>query len=85
MICTEWLNRPRGSIVESILPYFYEENVGCLHWGLVNGKTQTDLPFNGMWQHDLYTTDFKEYSPYEMFLFKSFISKSLSEIETESE
>jgi hypothetical protein len=86
MINTEWLNRPRGSLVETILPYFYEENVGCLHWGLVNGKTQTDLPwghrpgdlpFNGMWQHDLYTSDFEEYSRHEIRLFKSYISQSL--------
>jgi hypothetical protein len=85
IICTEWLNRPLGSTVESVLPLFFKENVGCLHWGLVNGKTQTDLPwghrpgdgpYNRIWQHDLYTTDLKVYSPYEIELFKSFISKS---------
>jgi hypothetical protein len=86
VICTEWLNRPLGSTVESVLPLFFEENVGCLHWGLVNGKTQTDLPwghrpgdgpYNRIWQHDLYTTDLKAYSPYEIEVFKSFISKSM--------
>ncbi len=85
VICTEWLNRPMGSTVESVLPVFFKENVGCLHWGLVNGKTQThlpwghrpaDLPFNHIWQHDLYTTDYKIYSPYEIKLFKTFISRS---------
>jgi hypothetical protein len=85
IICTEWLNRPLGSTVESVLPLFYEENIGCLHWGLVNGKTQTDLPwghrpgdgvYNRIWQHDLYTTDLKMYSPYEFEIFKSYISKS---------
>jgi hypothetical protein len=85
MICTEWLNRPRGSTVESVLPVFFAEKVGCLHWGLVNGKTQTDLPWGHrpgdgpyirIWQHDLYTEDFKMYSPYELELFKSFIAKS---------
>lgn len=84
-ICTEWLNRPRGSTVEGLLPLFAAEKVGCLHWGLVNGKTQTDLPwghrpgdgpYNRIWQHDLYTTDFKMYSPYEIQMFKSFIEKS---------
>lgn len=83
LICTEWLNRPRGSTVESVLPLFYNEKVGCLHWGLVNGKTQTDLPwghrpgdgpYRGIWQHDLYTTDFQLYSPYELQLFKKYIS-----------
>jgi hypothetical protein len=89
VICTEWLNRPTGSTVESILPVFARENVGCLHWGLVNGKTQThlpwghrpaDLPYNRIWQHDLYTGDYKVYSPYEMKLFKSFIGESISHL-----
>lgn len=44
-ICTEWLNRPRGSIVADCLPVFLEERIGALHWGLVNGKTQTHLPW----------------------------------------
>ena len=85
LICTEWLNRPRGSTVESVLPVFADENIGCLHWGLINGKTQTNLPwghrpgdgtYRGIWQHDLYTTDLMVYSPYEIKLFKSFISIS---------
>jgi hypothetical protein len=85
IICSEWLNRPRGSTVESVLPLYFAEKIGCLHWGLVNGKTQTDLPwghrpgdgpYTRIWQHDLYTEDFKMYSPYELELFKSFISKS---------
>jgi hypothetical protein len=85
MICTEWLNRPRGSSVEGILPLFAAEKVGAMHWGLVNGKTQTDLPWGHrpgdgpyyrVWQHDLYTTDFKVYSPYEIQLFKSYIDQS---------
>jgi len=84
IICTEWLNRPLGSTVESVLPLFFRENIGCLHWGLVNGKTQTHLPwghrpgdgpYNQIWQHDLYTTDLKMYSPYEFELFKSYILK----------
>ncbi len=85
LICTEWLNRPRGSTVEGVLPLFASEKVGCLHWGLVNGKTQTDLPwghrpgdgpYTRIWQHDLYTAEFQMYSPYELQLFKSFIEQS---------
>lgn len=85
IICSEWLNRPRGSTVEGVLPLFAAEKIGCLHWGLVNGKTQTDLPwghrpgdgpYTRIWQHDLYTTDFQVYSPYELQLFKSFIEQS---------
>ena len=59
------------------LPVFAEENVGCLNWGLVNGKTQTDLtwghkpgdPAPKMWQHDLYRPDHAPYDPQELDLF----------------
>jgi len=87
IICTEWLNRPLGSSVESLLPLFFKENIGCLHWGLVNGKTQTNLPwdhrpgdgtYKGIWQHDLYTNDLKMYSPYEFVVFKKYIDMAYS-------
>jgi hypothetical protein len=83
VICTEWLNRPWGSTVESVLPMFYDKQIGCLHWGLVNGKTQTDLPwghrpwdgtYTSIWQHDIYTNDMKMYSPYEFVIFRKYIS-----------
>ena len=69
VLCTEWMNRPFGSTVAAILPVFYAEKVGCMLWGLVNGKTQTDLPWGhrpgdpppAVWQHDLYKGDFTPY------------------------
>lgn len=91
IICTKWLNRPHGSTVEGVLPLFAVEKIECLHWGLVNGKTQTDLPWGhrpgdmpnkGIWQHDLYTPDLEAYSPYEVALFKSFIVKSKNNTNT---
>lgn len=48
---------------------------GWYAWGLVNGKTQTHLPwehrpeklpFSGVWQHDLYRDDFTPYDPAEI-------------------
>ncbi|MFQ6939077.1 MAG: hypothetical protein ACLRSE_00945 [Alistipes finegoldii] len=45
VICTEWMNRPAASTIPTVLPVFAEEEVGCMMWGLVNGKTQTDLPW----------------------------------------
>lgn len=84
MICTEWLNRSQQSVPETILPYFQQERIGCLHWGLVNGKTQTHLPWGHrpgdpeptVWQHDLYHTDFSPYRPTELDLFKEMIETS---------
>jgi hypothetical protein len=84
VVCTEWLNRPRMSLVETCLQVFIEEGVGALHWGLVNGRTQTDLPWGhkpgnshaGPWQHDIFRPDHSPYDPKEIELFKSAILNS---------
>jgi hypothetical protein len=77
VICTEWMNRPAKSTVEDIMPLLKAENVGSLLWGLVNGKTQTDLPwgqhpemlpYTGPWQHDLFRNDFTPYDVKEIEL-----------------
>ena len=81
IINTEWLNRGRGSIVKTCLPVFRKENVGCMHWGLVNGKTQTKLgwgwrpgrPEPKKWQHDLYRGDHTPYDEDELALFQKYI------------
>jgi hypothetical protein len=84
IICTEWMNRPRKSTIEDILPLFKEQNVGNILWGLVNGKTQTELPwgfrpeklpYTGVWQHDLYTKEFSPYKQEEISLIKKLAQK----------
>jgi len=83
-INTEWLNRGGGSIVEACLPVFKLEAVGCLHWGLVNGKTQTHLswgwrpgrPEPQVWQDDLYHGDHTPYDEKELSLFRKYIGES---------
>ncbi len=87
MICTEWLNRPRKSTVEDILPIFFQERIGALHWGFINGMTQTHLPWGHrpgdpapeVWQHDLYTSDLAAYRPKELQLFSQYIEKAKME------
>jgi hypothetical protein len=79
LICTEWLARHPGSTVATCLPIFRAQNVGCMHWGLVNGKTQTHLnwghrpgqPDPALWQHDLFHQDHTPYAPAELALFKN--------------
>ncbi len=74
LINTEWMNRPNGSTIADNLEVFHKENVGNMLWGLVNGKTQTDLPWGHrpgdppqkVWQHDLYHGDFTPYDPQEI-------------------
>lgn len=87
VICTEWLNRSRGSTVEACLPVFAAERVGALHWGLVNGKTQTHLPWGHkpgdpepkVWQHDLFRPDRTPYERKELDLFSATIQKARGE------
>jgi hypothetical protein len=83
IINTEWLARHAGSEVQTVLPLFYKNNIGCMHWGLVNGKTQTHLhwgwrPDKGepdVWQHDLFHSDHRPYKKEEIELFKKYIKQ----------
>jgi len=50
VICTEFMARSVGSTFDTILPIAREEHVGAINWGLVAGKTQTNLPWES-WQH----------------------------------
>ncbi|MDR2763737.1 MAG: cellulase family glycosylhydrolase [Tannerella sp.] len=84
LLCSEWMNRPAKSTVEDIMPLLKEEKVGAILWGLVNGKTQTDLrwghrpehlPYTGVWQHDLFRNDFTPYRESELTLIKKLNGK----------
>jgi hypothetical protein len=50
ILCTEYMARPLGSTVESILPIAKRAGVGAFNWGLVAGKTQTYFPWDS-WEH----------------------------------
>jgi hypothetical protein len=85
LLCTEWLARSLGSRPASHLPYFASEKIGCYHWGLVNGRTQTHLIWNGLeqlvqageWHHDLLHPDGTPYDPEEIALFKQILPPRL--------
>jgi hypothetical protein len=77
LLCTEWLARGLGSRPATHLPYFARERIGCYHWGLVNGRTQTHLPWPGLesladrgWHHDLFHPDGRPYDAEEIALFR---------------
>jgi hypothetical protein len=86
IVCTEWLNRGRGSTVAECLPVFKRTGVGCLHWGLVNGKTQTHLnwghrpgqPDPAVWQHDVFRPDHTPYDAKEIERFRHDLDASPS-------
>jgi Cellulase (glycosyl hydrolase family 5) len=63
LICTEYMARTRGSLLETSLPVFKRHEVGALNWGLVKGKTNTifawDAPMPDkdeppVWFHDIF-------------------------------
>ncbi len=86
LICTEWMNRPLGSTIASILPIFYQDRVGSMFWGLVNGETQTNYhwgskagdPLPRVWQHDILSGDLTPYDQNEIELLKKYIRMSLT-------
>ena len=46
LICTEYMARSAGSTFDTILPIAKKYHVAAINWGFVNGKTQTDLPWD---------------------------------------
>lgn len=78
VICTEWLHRGGGNTVQALLPVFRDRKVGCYHWGLVAGRTQTFMPWGSapgtpvpkLWQHDLLHKDGTPFDPAEVQLLR---------------
>jgi len=82
LLCTEWMARGAGSTVDTILPIGRREGVGMINWGFVQGKIQTNLPWDSwdrpytqkpptIWFHDLVKPDGTPYRAREMELFRS--------------
>ena len=79
LLCTEWLCRPLGSLVETHLPVLLRERVGSYFWGLVNGRTQTQFPWGSppnapepaLWFHDLLRGDGTPYAAAETSVFQN--------------
>jgi len=69
VICTEWMSRLCGNSIPECLNIYKENGIGCMIWGLVNGRDQDHLPFGyqrelpytGIWKHDLYKSDCTPY------------------------
>lgn len=78
LLCTEYLARNAGSLLESCLPVFEELDIGSYNWGLVSGRTQTVFSWDdrppkagspagepALWYHDLLRPDGAPYDPAE--------------------
>jgi hypothetical protein len=87
LLCTEWLHRPKGNAFESHFPFFMREKVGAYNWGLVLGKTQTNLdwstisgdpePNPAVWQHDIFYPDFTPYNEKELKIIREYAIKAV--------
>jgi hypothetical protein len=56
ILCSEYMARPVGSTFDTILPIAHKFGVGAINWGLVVGKTQTNLPWES-WEHPYIEND----------------------------
>lgn len=87
IICTEYMARPRGSTFVAILPVGKKYNVGMINWGFVQGKSQTNYPWDSwekpyveyepwIWFHDVFRTDGTPYLREETDLIKRITGKA---------
>ncbi len=88
LFATEWLHRICHNNVKEIYPLLYITNVAGYCWGFVLGKTQTNEPWDYLWQeyaagrgadfdftkwqHDLFRPNLRPYDPKEIDLIKRF-------------
>jgi hypothetical protein len=81
LICTEYMARGNGSFFMGGLLVGKAHNVGMINWGLVQGKSQTHLPWDSwerpyvdrepsIWFHEVFRTDGKPYIPEEAAFIK---------------
>src|ERR1044072_5224456 len=86
IICTEYMARGNGSFFMGSLPVAKVHGVGMYNWGLVQGKTQTHLPWDSwerpyvdrepsIWFHEVFRTDGKPYIPEEVEFIKRMTGK----------
>lgn len=86
LICTEYMARGNGSTFDNSLPLGKQYNVGMVNWGLVDGKTQTRMPWDSwkkpytrdeptIWFHEVFHADGKPYRATETELIKRLTSE----------
>jgi hypothetical protein len=87
IICTEYMARGAGSTFDTVLPIAKKFHVAAINWGLVNGKTQTNLPWDSwqhpyvlsqptIWFHDIFHTDGTPYRQAETDLIRQLTSSN---------
>ncbi len=83
LICTEYMARAAGSTIDGDLPIAKRANVGMINWGFVNGKSQTQYPWESfqhpyvlsqppVWFHDLLRPDGTPYRAREAEMLRAY-------------
>jgi len=86
IVCTEYMARGAGSTFDTILPIAKKYHVGAINWGLVQGRSQTLLPWDSwqrpyvnikptVWFHDIFYPDGTPYRQREVEIFRSLTGK----------
>jgi hypothetical protein len=86
IICTEYMARGVKSTFQGILPIAKQYKVGAINWGFVQGKTQTNLPWDSwqqpyvyrappVWFHDIFYPDGRPYNPEEIAFIRQVTGK----------
>jgi hypothetical protein len=89
LICTEYMARSAGSTFDSILPIAKKRHVAAINWGFVNGKSQTNLPWDSwerpyvktqptVWFHDVLRADGTPYRQREAEILRELTGKGLA-------
>jgi hypothetical protein len=87
ILCTEYMARSAGSTFDTVLPIARRYHVAAINWGLVNGKTQTNLPWDSwqrpyvlsqptIWFHDVFHPDGTPYRKAETDLIRRLTSSN---------
>ncbi len=77
LLLTEYMARGNGSTFDSALPIGRKYNIAMINWGFVNGKTQTDMPWDSwqkpytlsppqLWFHDIFHAEGTPYRQAEV-------------------
>jgi Cellulase (glycosyl hydrolase family 5) len=86
LLCTEYMARGNKSTFASTLPVAQRHKVAAYNWGLVAGKTQTNLPWDSwakpytdrqpaIWFHEVFHADGKPYRQDEVDLIKKLTAR----------
>jgi len=86
LICTEYMARGAGSTFDTILPLAKQHRVGAINWGLVQGRSQTNLPWDSwqrpyvlekptVWFHDVFYTDGTPYRQREVDILRGLTAR----------